>query len=126
VDQFTSESTGDVYTNDGLRAALAQVRREGGWEGPTGSAVIGALRSVAHRWIAPHGAITDPHRVEHLIGLAWEFLATETDTVLRARSPWSLLRASMLHLANAASLADELGARSIALPAISPTWFRRN
>ncbi|NED97935.1 hypothetical protein G1H11_21790 [Phytoactinopolyspora alkaliphila] len=107
--ETTNSHVGDVCSNDGLRAALRRMPADGGWDGPTGRAVIDALRSVARRWISPYGAIEDPHRADHLAGLAWEFLKTDAESVLRARSPWSLLRTAMRHLASAATLADELG-----------------
>lgn len=97
----------DVRTDDGLREALVRVPADGGWDGPIGRAVVDALEQVAYRWVR-RSDIVDSQLAKHLVGVAWEFLATNTETVVGARSPWSLLHAAMRRRGAAEVLGAEL------------------
>ncbi|NED96826.1 hypothetical protein G1H11_16075 [Phytoactinopolyspora alkaliphila] len=99
----------DIRTDDGLRDALGRLPAEGGWDGPLGRRIVATLAAAARHWVRSHTYdVVDPHRREHLTGVAWEFVATNTSAVIAARSPWGLLITAMRHHAAAEALADEL------------------
>ncbi|NDL56987.1 hypothetical protein [Phytoactinopolyspora mesophila] len=100
---------GDIFTDDGLRAALRRVMDGEGWDSPVGQLVVDALRAMSHRWTVPHADVVDPHRLDHLVGLAWEMLVTYPEKVVSARSPWGMINVALWHRACSAALADELG-----------------
>lgn len=100
----------DVRTDDGLREALARVPTDGGWDGPVGRLIVAALRGKASELVnRQRSDVRDPHRVAHLVGHGWEYLATYTTSVAAAHSPWGMLHTAMRRHARAAELADELG-----------------
>ncbi len=100
----------DVRTDDGLRQALTRVPREGGWDGPIGRVVITALWGKASGLVARQRSdVRDAHRVQHLVGLGWEYLAQHTSYVVAAGSPWAVLHTVMRLQARTAELGDELG-----------------
>lgn len=106
---LATEQLKDVRTDAGLRAALTQVRSDGDWDSPTGRLVVHALRAASRRWQARHADVVDPHRIEHLVGAAWEMVATHVDAVIGARSPWAFIHAAMWHVSCSTVLADDLG-----------------
>ncbi|PSL08184.1 hypothetical protein CLV30_101151 [Haloactinopolyspora alba] len=100
----------DVRTDDGLRQALARMPQEGGWDGPLGRVVISALWDKASALVnRQRSDVRDAHRVPHLVGLGWEYLAQHAAYVAGARSPWAVLHTVMRRQARAAELGDELG-----------------
>lgn len=100
----------DVRTDDGLRQALARVPWEGAWDGPIGRLIITALWGKASGLVnRQRSDVHDAHRVQHLVGLGWEYLAQHTAYVVAARSPWAVLHTVMRLHARTAELGDELG-----------------
>jgi hypothetical protein len=80
---------GDVRTDDGLRTALVRLTSSGGWNGPLGRLVLAEVSRRAAREARRTRAVADaadPDYAWHLVGVAWECLETQTESVVGARS----------------------------------------
>jgi hypothetical protein len=93
---------GDVRTDDGLRSALVRLPSSGGWDGPLGRLVLAEVARRAAREarrVRTVADAADPEYARHLVGVAWECLETQTESVIGARSPWAYVHQVMARAA---------------------------
>jgi hypothetical protein len=85
----------DVRTDEGLRAAVREVVRCASWEIPAGRRLLTELRvRSARRAAAVSRRVSvdlSVGLVDDMTSLAWELLATQTQSVLGAEQPWAYL-----------------------------------
>jgi hypothetical protein len=85
----------DVRTDEGLRAAVREVARCASWEIPAGWRLLTELRvRSARRAAAVSRRVSvdlSVELVDDMMSLAWELLATQTQSVLGAEQPWAYL-----------------------------------
>ncbi|NEE01209.1 hypothetical protein [Phytoactinopolyspora halotolerans] len=98
----------DVRTDDGLREALDEIVSGGGWDGRLGRHLLDALGEASHRWALRRSDVVDADLATHLVGVAWEFIATHLEMVKGARSPWRLIHVRMRQHASTEVRAEEL------------------
>lgn len=85
----------DLGTDDGLRAALAEVLAAGTWDGLIGERLLTEIRTRAVRHASHVGAVTrercDRSLVDDLVCAAWAVLDRHARQVMAVARPWAYL-----------------------------------